>query len=216
MNIDIAIKEMLEVGKRMYQKGFVASNDGNISARLDDKRLLITPTGVCKGDLTENDLLIVDYDGNVIEGTKKPTSEIKMHLVIYKVRADVNAVVHAHPQKATAFAVAHMPLDKITLPEMVFALGKINLTEYGTPSTNEIPDTVKEYILDANALLLRNHGALTVGAGLMEAYFAMETLEHFASISFYAKLLGGEKELSISQTRELFKIRTDVFGKNNI
>ncbi|MDR3644512.1 MAG: class II aldolase/adducin family protein [Clostridia bacterium] len=208
-------KEMLEVGRRLYEKGFVASNDGNLTARIDEDTILATPTGVCKGDMTPEHLLVLDMNGAVMSGSYRPTSELKMHLAVYQERPDVRAVVHAHPQKATAYAVAGIPLDKITLPEMVFALGKINLTEYGTPSTEEIPETVRRHIRDANALLLLNHGALTVGIDLMEAYFAMETLEHFAAISLYAHLLGGAKEISKQKIDRLFEVRSRTYGKCN-
>ena len=213
MDISTAVGEMLEAGRRLYQKGFVASNDGNLSARLEDGTFLITPTGICKGDMAEADLLVIDAQGAVVRGTKKVTSEVKMHLAVYESRPDIDAVVHAHPQKATAFAVAHIPLDKITLPEMVFALGKVGMTDYATPSTEGLPRAVQKQIVDSNALLLKNHGALTVGNSVMEAYFAMETLEHFASISYYASQLGGAKALGERQIAELFRVRSEVYGK---
>lgn len=208
--------EIINVGKRLYQKNLVASNDGNISCRLSENEILITPTGVCKGDMSEDQLLKVDLDGNILSGYLKATSEMKMHLIVYNMRSDIKAIVHAHPQKATAFAVAGLCLDKITLPEAVFALGKIALVEYGTPSTHEIPDAVKKYIRTADTLLLANHGALTVGKTPMEAYFNMETLEHFAAISLYARQLGGEKSLNEEQTKALLKVRSEVFGKPNL
>lgn len=206
---------MIDIGKRMYQKNFIASNDGNISFKLCDDRYLVTPTGICKGDMCEADLIITDESGILVEGNKKVTSEVKMHLAVYETRSDIKAVVHAHPPKSTAFAACGIKLDKIILPEMIFALGKINLTDYGTPSTTEIPDTVRVYIKDANALLLKNHGALTVGTSLHEAYFAMETLEHYASICLYAHLLGGAVELSEAQVKKLFEVRGDTYGLNN-
>jgi len=143
----------------------------------------------------------------------KPTSEMKMHLAVYEIRCDVYAVVHAHPPHATAFAVAGLDLDKITLPEVVFSLGSISTAEYGTPSTQEIPLAVERHIRHSDALLLANHGALTVGANVMEAYFKMETLEHFAKISILARQLGGERVLDEKQQQELFRVRTEVFGK---
>jgi len=206
-------QDILEVGKRLYTKGFVASNDGNISVRVDDKSLLITPTGVCKGDLEAEDLLLVDYEGNVLSGVKTPTSEMKMHLAIYKARPDAKAIVHAHPQNATAFAVAGLPLDKITLPEVIFSLGKIALAEYGTPSTNQVPDAVSKVIKVADCILLANHGALTVGSSIMDAYFKMEILDHFAAITLKARALGGEKVLDEKEQKELFRIRSEVYGK---
>jgi L-fuculose-phosphate aldolase len=208
--------EILEAGRRLYDKGMVASNDGNISVRLNDDELLITPTGVCKGDMTDECLLKVSMDGTVLSGLGKPTSEMKMHLAVYAARPDVRAVVHAHPAHATAFAVAGLPLDKITLPEVIFSLGSIALAEYGTPSTEEIPQAVRKHILNSDALLLANHGALTVGSGAMDAYFKMETLEHFARITILARQLGGERALDGDQCRKLYRVRTDVFGKSRL
>ena len=205
--------DMIEVGKRLYQKGLVASNDGNISVRISENEILITPTGVCKGDMSPDQILKVDFSGNLISGFLKPTSEMKMHLSVYRHRSDVRAVVHAHPPKATAFAVAGKELDRITLPEVVFSLGSIALSEYGTPSTDQIPRAVEKCIGTSDALLLANHGALTVGSTVMDAYYKMETLEHFASISIYARLLGGERVLNKEQTEELFRVRTEVYGK---
>ena len=204
---------MVEIGKRMYAKGFVASNDGNISARINDHEILVTPTGVSKGYMSTSDMLKVDMDGNVISGTKKPTSEMKMHLEAYRLRPDVMGVVHAHPPVATAFAVAGKVCDKIALPEVIFSLGFISLAEYGTPSTEEIPRSIAKHIGHSDAILLANHGALTVGTSLFDAYYKMETVEHFATITMYARLLGGEKELSAEQVKHLFQIRETVYGK---
>ena len=205
--------EILEAGKRIYAKGMVASNDGNISCRLENGNILITPTGVCKGDMINEQLLVVDMNGNIITGSMKPTSEMKMHLAVYRMRQDVGAVVHAHPQKATAFTVVGIGLDKITLPEVVFSLKRITLVPYGTPSTVEIPQAIEKHIMDSNALLLSNHGALTVGNSPLDAYFNMETLEHFASITLYARQLGRENTLDELQIQRLFEVRKDVFGK---
>ena len=208
-------EEIVEAGRRLYKKGFVAANDGNVSVRLDGGRILITPSGVCKGDMDPGMLVVVDGDGKVLSGRLKPSSEMKMHLAVYRIRDDVKAIVHAHPPKATAFAVAGLPLDKLTLPEVVFSLGSVAFSEYGTPSTKQVPEAVVRVIGDAGAVLLANHGALTVGAGVMDAYFRMETLEHFAAITLYARLLGGERELSPKEESELIRIRREVFGKTD-
>ena len=208
-------EEIVEAGKRLYKKGFVAANDGNVSVRLDGGRILITPSGVCKGDMDPGMMVVVDGDGKVLSGGLKPSSETKMHLAVYRIRNDVKAIVHAHPPKATAFAVAGLPLDKLTLPEVVFSLGSVAFSEYGTPSTKQVPEAVVRVIGDAGAVLLANHGALTVGAGVMDAYFRMETLEHFAAITLYARLLGGERELSPKEEGELIRIRREVFGKTD-
>ena len=208
-------EEIVEAGRRLYKKGFVAANDGNVSVRLDGGRILITPSGVCKGDMDPGMMVVVDGDGKVLSGRLRPSSEMKMHLAVYRIRDDVKAIVHAHPPKATAFAVAGLPLDKLTLPEVVFSLGSVAFSEYGTPSTKQVPEAVVRVIGDAGAVLLANHGALTVGAGVMDAYFRMETLEHFAAITLYARLLGGERELSPKEEGELIRIRRDVFGKTD-
>jgi L-fuculose-phosphate aldolase len=205
--------EIVEVGKRLYAKNFVASNDGNISARLSYNEIMITPSGVSKGYMNPADMIITDLNGTVLSGGKMPSSEIKMHLAVYQKRSDVKAIVHAHPQKATAFAVAHIPIDKIALPEVIFSLGMVSLAEYGTPTTPALPQKVVDKICGADALILENHGALTVGKDLMDAYYKMETLEHFCSIIIYARLLGGEKFLDDSETNKLFSIRKEVYGK---
>jgi L-fuculose-phosphate aldolase len=205
--------DIVEIGKRMYAKNFVASNDGNISIKISDNALLITPSGVSKGYMSPEDMLKVDMEGNVLEGSLKPSSEIKMHLEVYKKRADVFAVVHAHPQKATAFAVAHKCFDKVTLPEIIFSLGKVCLAEYGTPSTYEIPKAVGKYIQESDALLLANHGALTVGKDVYDAYYKMETVEHFAAISLYARQLGGEVALDEDEIKKLLEIKSKMYGK---
>jgi len=209
-------QDIVEIGKRMYAMGFVASNDGNISARASDRVVLITPTGVSKGYMATSDMLAVDMDGNVLSGTKKPTSEMKMHLEVYRRRADVMAVVHAHPPVATAFAVANKVCDKVSLPEVIFSLGLVSLAEYGTPTTNEIPDAVAKCIGRSDAILLANHGALTVGGDLYDAYYKMETLEHFAKITMYARLLGGERALAPDQVQNLLAIRENVYGKSPV
>jgi len=211
MASELKIKQdIVEIGKRMYAKEFVASNDGNISVRASEQIVIITPTGVSKGYMSSSDMLRVDMDGNVLSGTKKPTSEMKMHLEVYRKRADVKAVVHAHPPIATAFAVAGKVCDKISLPEAVFSLGFVSLAEYGTPSTDELARSVAKHVEHSDAILLANHGALTVGSDLFDAYYRMETLEHFAKIIMYARLLGGEKELSADQVKDLLHVREEL------
>jgi L-fuculose-phosphate aldolase len=171
-------RQIVEAGKKLRDRFFVASNDGNISARLSDDELLITPTTVNKGDVTEDQVLKIDMDGRVIAGSLKPSSETKMHLAVYRTRPDVRAIVHAHPPTATGFAVCRIRLDQdVILPEVVFGMGKIGFAEYGTPTTEEIPNAVIKEIPDCEALLLSNHGALTVGGDVMQAYYRMEVLE---------------------------------------
>jgi L-fuculose-phosphate aldolase len=216
MNEYMVKQDIIEIGKRMYAKGFVASNDGNISVKVSDNELIITPTGVSKGYMTADDLIRVDLNGNVVSGDKKPSSEMKMHLVVYKNRPDVKAVCHAHPQKATAFAVARRICDKIALPEVIFSIGYVAMAEYATPTTEEVPNSIAEIVKSADAILLSNHGALTVGSDVFDAYYKMETLEHFAGITLYARLLGGEVGLEPQQVSELIKIRTEKYGKSDL
>ncbi|MGB4140027.1 MAG: class II aldolase/adducin family protein [Limnochordia bacterium] len=176
-------EDIVEVGRRIYNLGFVAANDGNISVRVGDDEILTTPTGVSKGFMTPDMIIRVDMAGNKLEGELKPSSELKLHLEVYKQRPDVRAVLHAHPPVATAFAVAGIPLDKPVLPEIVISLGRIPIAKYATPSTEELPASVRPYLEDHDAVLLENHGALTVGSNLFNALFKMEQIEHFAKIS---------------------------------
>ncbi|TSA30469.1 MAG: class II aldolase/adducin family protein [Ignavibacteriales bacterium] len=209
-------QDIVEVGKRMYARGYVASNDGNISARLDDNRFLVTPTGVSKGFMKPEDLIVVNIEGKVLSGIKKPSSEVFMHLQVYKDRPDVNSVCHAHPPYATGFAVAGIPLDKCVLPEVIITLGSIPLIEYGTPGTEELYRPATKLLKDYDAFLLANHGALTVGTDVINAYHKMETLEHFAQIAFVANQLGylntlnKEQVQKLKDQREKFGIRTTV------
>ncbi|MBO5755722.1 MAG: class II aldolase/adducin family protein, partial [Clostridia bacterium] len=167
-------KKICEVGHKLYNHGFVAANDGNISVKVSDNEFYCTPTGVSKGDLTPDMIIRIDGNGKKLEGKLNPSSEIKMHLRVYKERPDVNAVVHAHPPVATAFTVANVPLDKYILPEAVLTIGNVPTCEYGTPSTMEIPDSLMPYIQKHDAVLLKNHGALAVGFSLQKAQFVME------------------------------------------
>jgi L-fuculose-phosphate aldolase len=203
-----ARRQVIEAGKRLAARFFVASNDGNISARLDDGAFLVTPSSVNKGDMAPEDLLKVDADGKVLAGSRKPTSEMKMHLAVYRGRPDVAGIVHAHPPAATGFAACRIRLDRdVVLPEVVFGLGRIGFAEYGTPSTEEIPRAVEKEIGGCDALLLSNHGALTVAADVMQAFYRMEVLEMYARVRLVTKILGEPKQLSEAQVAELFKVR---------
>ena len=200
-------RDIVEVGRRMYARGYTASNDGNISVRLDAGRLLMTPKNVCKGFMDEAMMCITDLEGKKLAGDRDPSSEMQMHLEVYRQRPDVNAVVHAHPPVATAFAVAGIPLDRAVLAEVVTTLGSVPIAEYATPSTKELPDAVRKYVKAHDGMLLANHGALTLGADLFAAYYKMETIEHFANISFVARMLGGERLLSRDEVLRLQGLR---------
>ena len=199
--------EIVEVGRRLWARGFVASNDGNISVRLDSGRLVATPTGVSKGFMTPDMMVVTDLAGRTLAAGRAVSSEIKMHLAIYEARPEVQAVVHAHPPLATGFAVAGIPLDRAVLAEVITTLGSIPIADYGTPSTAELPDTVRKYVKAYDGLLLANHGAVTLAGDLMAAYYKMETIEHFAQISLVARLLGGERLLSRDEVRRLQGLR---------
>ena len=202
-------KEICEIGKRIYDKGMVASNDGNISVKLNDNEFLCTPTGVSKGFMTPEYICKVDRDGKVIQANAgfKPSSEIKMHMRVYKERPDVNAVVHAHPMYATGFAIAGIPLTQPIMPEAVIALGCVPIAAYGTPSTEEIPDAVSEHLQYFDAVLLENHGALSFSDSLLNAYHKMESVEFYAKLLYISNQLGGPKELSEAQVQRLYEIR---------
>jgi L-fuculose-phosphate aldolase len=199
--------DIVEVGRRMYARGYTASNDGNISVRLGEGRLLMTPKSVCKGFMTPDMMCITDLNGRKLQGERDPSSEMLMHLEVYRQRPDVQAVVHAHPPTATGFAVAGIPLDRAVLAEVVATLGSIPIAEYATPSTTELPEAVRKYIKAHDGMLLANHGALTVGTDLFSAYYKMETIEHFAKISLVARLLGREHLIAREELNRLQELR---------
>ena len=200
-------KEICEVGLKLWQKGFVAANDGNISVKISDNEFYCTPTGVSKASLTPDMIIKVDKDGKKLEGKLNPSSEIKMHMRVYRERPDVMAVVHAQPPVATAFTVADIDLDQYILPEAVLTIGDVPTCDYGTPSTMEIPDSLDPYIHTHDAFLLRNHGALTVGCNLTKAFFVMEEVEFNAVICKHAMDLGAVHEISRDQLAKLMELR---------
>jgi L-fuculose-phosphate aldolase len=201
-------RQIVDIGRRMYESGLVAASDGNISARLEDGKILTTPTMVCKGRMTEDMLVVVDQSGKKVRKDEaNPSSELPMHLAIYRLRPDVHAVVHAHPPFGTGFAVANVPLDKPLLSEVILTLGCIPLTAYGTPSTDEVVGALSPYIPHHDALLLANHGAVSYGPHLELAYGRMETLEHFAKITLIARLIGGPTELTAEAIGKLLDVR---------
>lgn len=211
-------EQICDVCHKMWQLGWVAANDGNVTVKLDDGTFLATPTGISKSFITPEKLVHIDAKGEILDGPEgaKPSSEIKMHLRCYEEREDVNAVVHAHPPTATGFAVAHLDMDRYTMIETVIAIGSIPVTPFGTPSTYEVPDAIAPYLQEHDVMLLENHGALTVGTDLINAYYRMETLELYAKISLTAHLLGGEKEISKDNINRLIGMRKGygVTGKH--
>lgn len=211
MSLQQAKADIIHVGKRMYDRGYVAANDGNISVRLSENRILVTMSGVSKGFLTPEQLILIDYDGNVISGRYKPSSEIKMHLMVYQERPDINGVAHAHPLTATGFSVAGIPLTECLLPEVIVSLGSIPIAEYGTPGTMELVEPIRKYVHDYDAFLMANHGALTVGPDVISAYHKMETMEHFAQIALIARMLGNVNAIGEEDVDKLLKLR-ERFG----
>lgn len=207
---ELQIKELIvEIGKRIWTRGFVAANDGNITVKLNGGEILSTPTGVSKGFMNTDMILKVNDEGKVISGNSgyKPSTELLMHLEVYKERKDIKSVVHAHPAYATAFAVAGIPLNQCVLPEAVISLGDVPIAKYGLPSTKEIPDAIREHLHNSDAILLANHGALTLGTDLLDAYQKMETLEHTAEIVWKAIQLGNLNVLSDYERDRLISIK---------
>ena len=200
--------DIVRIGRLVFDKGWVASNDGNISIRLDEGRILATPTGMCKGMMQADDLIILDRQGNKISGERERTTEINMHLTIYDLRPDIRAVVHAHPPVATGFATAGKPLDLALLPEVIIAFGCVPIAKYGLPGTAELTDPMRPLIPRHNALLMANHGVVCYGDDVFQAYFRMETVEHSARIQFVAEMLGGPNVLPRREVDKLLDSRT--------
>jgi L-fuculose-phosphate aldolase len=200
-------QDIVRFGKMIHERGYVAATDGNLSVRLGKNRILTTPTAMCKGMLRTSDLVIADLDGNRVAGTRGVSSEIAMHLLIYRLRPDVNAIVHAHPPTATGYAAAGLPLDQPLLSEVVICLGNIPLAEYGTPGTPELSDALEPLIPANDAIVMSNHGVVTYGEDLHVAYMRMETVEHFAKIALVTHLLGKQKLLSEQDVEKLHLIR---------
>jgi L-fuculose-phosphate aldolase len=201
-------EEITRVCHLVYQKGWVAANDGNVSVRLDKDRVLCTPTATSKGLISPEDLIIVDMQGNKLEGRKERTSEIAMHLLIMSMRPDVISVVHAHPPVSTGYAAAGKPLNIALLPEVIIGLGCVPLADYGLPGTPALTDGMVPYIPKYDAILMANHGVVSYGPDVFSAFFKMETVEHFARISFVAEMLGGAVALPREEVNKLFDSRT--------
>ena len=209
----LLVDAVIQVCHRLYDRGMVAATDGNVSARLGNGNILATRSGVNKGGVTESDLVEVTPSGEVV-GTAKPSTELMMHLYIYDQRPDVKAVVHAHPVVATAFAVARIPLDQLVLPEVVVGLGTIPLAHYATPSTPEVSASLRPFVKSNDAILLANHGVVTAGSDVWDAYFKMEKVEHAARIILLARMLGGEHALTPEEVRTLSAVSVQSYGKD--
>lgn len=208
MQNEYKLKELMcEIGRRVYNKGFAAANDGNITIRLNDKEILCTPTMVSKGFMKPDDICKVDYEGKQLAGKRRRTSEVLLHLVVYKERPDVAAVVHCHPPHATAFAVAREPIPKCILPEVEVFLGEVPMARYETPGGQKFAETILPYVKDCNTIILANHGTVTFGPNLEAAYFNTEIIDAYCKILILARQLGQVNYFSEDQTRELLNLK---------
>src|SRR5215510_875019 len=199
-------RDLIRVCHLMYERSYVVSSDGNVSVRLDDGRILATPTMTCKGRMTEDLIAITDLEGKALNN-RKASSELAMHLLIYRERSDVKAVCHAHPPHGTAFAVAGLAIDQPILSEVILTLGCVPLAGYGTPSTEELSDAMRPLIKHHNALLMANHGAVAYGSDLWQAFDRLETLEHTARIAILSRALGGSRNLPPDAIEKLINVR---------
>lgn len=204
--------EICEVCHLLYERGYVVSNDGNVSVRVEPDKVLITPSGVGKGRMTPDMLVLCDLQGNVLAGTRYPSSESKMHLMIYRERSDVMSVVHAHPPLSTAFSICRRPLKERYLAEMIVGLGEIPVTEFAMLSTDEVPDSVRPFVQDHSAVLLANHGALAWGPSLWSAFDRLEVVEQTAKVFYYVDRIGGGVEITQEQADTL-RSMTDFYQK---
>jgi len=205
-------REICMAGRWIHARHFAPATDGNISVRLKASRVLTTPTCLSKGMMTPDDLVITDMQGRLVSGARPPSTELAMHLLIYRLRPDVYAICHAHPPIATGFAAAGLPLDKAILSEAVFSLGCVPLAPYGTPGTTELCDSIEPLLRNYDSILLANHGVVTYGPDLLTAFFRMETVEHFAQVSLVTQLLGKQTVLSASNVDKLLAARAR-YGK---
>lgn len=205
---EFKLKELIcEIGRRVYAKGFAAANDGNISIRLNDREVLCTPTMVSKGYLKPEDLCVVDYEGKQLRGTTKRSSEILLHLAVYKNNPAVNAVVHCHPPHATAFAVAGEPIPKCVLPEVEVFLGEVPIAIYETPGSQKFADTIIPFVKKCNTIILANHGTVTFGPDLEKAYWNSEIIDAYCRILILARQLGRVNYFTEQQTKELLALK---------
>jgi L-fuculose-phosphate aldolase len=200
-------EDVVQIGRMMYDRGWIAGSDGNLSVRLDESRILATPTGMCKGRMKAEDLLICDNAGNKVSGQRERTTEMAMHVAVYQARPDIHAVVHAHPPIATGFAVAGRPLNLGIMPELIVSLGSVPLADYGLPGTPALVEGMLPFVAKFEAILLANHGAVAYGNTLDQAFVRMETIEHLARITLVAEMLGGPKVLPRAEVEKLFEAR---------
>jgi L-fuculose-phosphate aldolase len=209
-------EDICRIGRLVHQKGFVAATDGNLSVRLDHDTVLSTPTAMSKGMMEPEDLVVVDMAGKKVTGRRNVSSEIAMHLLIYRNRPDVKSVVHAHPPTATGYAAAGLPLNQALISEIVLALGCIPLAKYGTPGTPELTEALAPLVGQYDAILMANHGVVTYGEDLMRAYMKMETVEHFARIALVTHMLGRQQLLGAEEVSKLVEARQKYEGVTTV
>jgi L-fuculose-phosphate aldolase len=202
--------EILRFGKMLHERGLIAATDGNISVRLNEFSVLITPTCISKGMMSTEDLVVVDLHGRRLSGFRDVSSESAMHMTIYRMRPDIGAVVHAHPPTATGFAACGLPLDQALISEVLLSLGDVPLACYATPGTSELSQSLEPFIPDHDAVLMANHGVVTYGVDLTQAYLNMETVEHFAKIALVVRQLGCEHPLGADQVSKLLEMRQRI------
>jgi len=205
-------KQLVKTCHKVYKKGFVAAFDGNLSVRIDENKFLITRSGINKGEVTENDILTIDSNCNIIEGSGKITTEVKLHLKIYNSRKEVNSVIHCHPIYATAIATSRENFPNNIFPEVILTLGKVPICNYATPSTDELANSLNPFVDYANVFLLSNHGAVSVGETIEVAFFRMEKLEHISKTIFVSESIGNMKKLENEQIEELYAIADKTYG----
>jgi L-fuculose-phosphate aldolase len=208
--------EIVQYGKMLHQRGYVAAMDGNLSVRLDENRILATPTAMCKSMMRPSDMVIVDMEGRRLSGRRAVSSEIAMHLLIYRLRPDICGIVHAHPPTATGFAAAGIALNEPLVCEVVIGLGSIPLARYGTPGTPELTDALEPLVPEFDAILMSNHGVVAYGDTLDHAYMKMETVEHFAQIALVTHLLGRQQPLNDQELEKLLTARKKYQGTTSV
>ncbi|MGH7556926.1 MAG: class II aldolase/adducin family protein [Gemmatimonadota bacterium] len=207
-------RAIVEVGRRLWTRGLIGGAEGNVSVRLDGA-LVATPSGACKGFLDPDDLVVTDLEGRILAGAGRPSSELRMHVRVYRSRSDVRAVVHAHPPTATGFAIAGQALDECVVPEVIASLGRVPIVPYGTPSTEELPDRMAPYVASHDALLLANHGVVTYASSLARAIDLMESIEQAARSLLTARILGRVHRLSSEEVDRLLTLDAYEAGVRN-
>jgi L-fuculose-phosphate aldolase len=206
------IQDMISIGQRLYNRKYIVGSEGNISCRINQEKILVTRSGACKGEMREDDIIPIDLSGKVLKKEVRPSSEIQLHLAVYRERPDVKAVIHAHPPVAVSLTLAGIPLDQPYLPECILLLGSVPTADYARPSTDQVPASIEEYIRKTDILLLTRHGSVTVGKNLKEAFQKLEILENTARIVWLAKQVGNPLPMALEEVKEIQKLRKTVYG----